>query len=96
MAAYSTAAALVENTAPGMSRREKATAQVYESIGATTSIVLIRGCHPDFRFMNVLLRVYDVRKSPECSGELLVLFIAARSGPVLRDSEIFTRAARSD
>jgi len=46
--------------------------------------------------MNVLLRVYDVRKSPECSGELLVLFIAARSGPVLRDSEIFTRAARSD
>jgi hypothetical protein len=47
----------VVNTAPGMSCREKATAQVYGLAGATTNIRAIRGFQPEILFIRVLLNV---------------------------------------
>lgn len=52
------AAALVVKSAPGMSRREKATAQVVPLAGATTIIFFRRRRQSDSTFINVLLARY--------------------------------------
>lgn len=57
------AAALVVKSAPGMSRREKATAQVDSLAGATTIIFLRLRCQNVSTFINVLLVRYMTDES---------------------------------